>query len=492
MAKTLTIAGNDFKPKQVTGSAIITERVQNKSNTLNCRMKIKEGETTPQEGSEFVYKDGARFLFGGIISRTRPTETGIGHSFMYELEVTDYTYILNSKVAKRSYTNQTMKAIITDLMSAYVDAGYGFTITNVQTGPVIPSITFNHISIRKCFEKISKRTGYVWWVDYQKNLYFQTAQTDIAPETITDAAPDNHEWVQIVYDTTQVRNRVTVIGSRSSEETEDPVTETFTGDGATKTFVLKEKPSTMVSIKLNGVAQTFAVDNINDETGNYFMWSYAEQYIRVVTAETEPTGSDTIEVTYYHYAPVIAERESAASIAQLVTLEGGDGVHEYTLEESNISTKAEAQDRGDQEVEDFGFALVDGRAMCRSDQLQPGSYFQPGQILTVNLPSWGITTDTAFLVQELVITIDENDTETIYNYEVRFGGKQVTVERFLETLANPETSVADADLILTIEKANDSMAFTDLSTATETFFTPPFKVGPTGSPIAVVNKSEVS
>lgn len=495
MAKTLTIAGSNFLPRQLTGSAHITELAESKSNSLNCQLKIKEGQTLPQEGSEFVYKDGTRFLFGGIISRTRPTETGIGKSFLYDIEVTDYTYILNNKLAKRSYTNQTLKYIVEDLMGEYVDAAYGFTTTNVQTGPVIPSITFDHLSIRKCFEKLAKRTGYVWWVDYQKNLYYQDKQTDAAPEQLRDDNPDNHEWLQIVYDTTQVRNRVTVIGSKESEEVAMPITETFYGDGETKTFVLREKPSTMVSITLNGVSKVFAVDNINDQTGNYFMWSYEQQYIKVVDAEGAPTAiptPDVIEVTYYHYAPVIAERENATSIAALQALEGGDGVHEYTIKESTIASKAEAQLRAEQELTDFALPLVDGRFKTRSDMLGAGNIFKPGQILTVNVPSWGISTDTVFQIQEVNIDIEENDTETFYHYEIRFGGKQVSVARFLETLANPEEDVSDTDEIQTLEKANDSFVFDDYP-ATMVTYTPPFVVGPyTGKPVAKVNKSEVS
>src|SRR5215211_9197081 len=154
MAKTLTISGANFLPQYITNSARIRETVQNKSNVMTLDIVVHPGEDAPGEGSEIVFKDGSRFLFAGYISKISPEETGEGQLFKYAVEASDYSYIFNNKIARRSYTNHTLAYIVADLMDTYVDSSYGFDITNVATGPTIPSITFDHISIRKCFEKL--------------------------------------------------------------------------------------------------------------------------------------------------------------------------------------------------------------------------------------------------------------------------------------------------------------------------------------------------
>ena len=186
--------------------------MENKSNVLTLTIVKKSGQSTPTEGKEIVFKDGARFLFAGYISRVDPTETGEGALFTYQVEATDYTYILNNKYAQKSYENQTLHYIVTDLLATYVHAGYGLTSTNVLT-VAINTIGFNHISLRKCFEKLSNVTGYIWWIDYQKDSHFVEKTTDVAPESITDSS-ENFSEIAIALDTSQVRNSVTVRGGR--------------------------------------------------------------------------------------------------------------------------------------------------------------------------------------------------------------------------------------------------------------------------------------
>lgn len=489
MAKTLTFAGNNLLPQYVTNSVKITEHIQNKSNVMRMEVTVKSGQTTPQEGSEVVYKDGARFLFGGFVSRTQPTETGEGELFNYEVEVSDYSYIFNSKVARRAYTNKTLEFIVEDLLSAYVDSSYGFTTTNVQTGPTIDSISFDHVSIRKCFEKLAKLTGYVWWVDYQKNLYFQDVQTDAAPETITDSSA-NFESITIDYDTSQVRNSVIVIGSSDGEQSASSTTETFTGDGETRSWELEDKPSQVVTITVNGVNQQFSLD-LNERDTDDMVYSFTDQRIYMTDAATTPANGHAIVITYFPRVPIIAQKQDAASIAFFAALDGGDGVMEYTIKESSIQSKAEANERAVQELDEFADPLATGIFKTRSGLLTGGSIFQPGQYLTVNLPTYGINTDTAFLIQQVDIEMveDEENTTTEYFYTVRFGGRLVGVQEFLESLASEGEEVQDSNLILTIEQVVDPVEMDD-GTPTMTKYTGNFEYGPGGDPQAVWNQSE--
>jgi len=495
MAKTLTVAGDNFLPFYKTNTAKIREIVQNKSNVMTMQFAVKDIADKPLEGSELVFKDGARFLFGGYISQVKPFEVGAGQLYIFDTEVSDYSYIFNNKIARRAYSNQTLEYIVEDLLSEYVDASYGYTTTNVATGPTIESITFDHISIRKCFEKLQKLTGYVWFVDYEKNLYFQAPSADAAPETITEAT-DNFSEISIAYDTSQVRNSVIVIGRTEGEQDSNTTTENFAGDGETRSWEVATNPAQVVSISLNGSPQQFSLD-LNERDTDYFVYSFASSSFRVTDAQTTPVGGgtpDDIEIVYYGSIPIIAQEIDAASVAFFAALDGGDGVYEYTIKEPSITSKEEASARALQELEEFAMALVNGEFKTRTTLLgNPASIFTAGQYLTVNLPTHGINTDTAFLIQEVNISMveDKENATTEYFYDVRFGGKMVGVQEFLESLAAEEGDVTEADVIITIESLTDAFIADD-DAPTEDTVSPPFEYGPSGSPQGRYNMAEYS
>jgi hypothetical protein len=281
---TLTIGGVNFLPQYVTGSARITEALE-RAGVMTLSIVANPPQTIPQEGAEVIFKDGSRYLFGGYVSKVEPEEVGKGDLFLCRVEVSDYSYIFNNKIASRAYENQTLKAIVEDLLASYVDTSYGFDTTNVATGPTIDSITFDHISVHACLDKLKKLTGYVWHVDYDKHVYVQAPTATAAPEAITDSST-NHEWLMIAYDTSQVANAVTVIGNENGEESANPNTETFVGNGATRAWALDAKPSTVVSITINGVSKQFSLD-VNERSTDIFVYSFSGASFRLTASRRQ-------------------------------------------------------------------------------------------------------------------------------------------------------------------------------------------------------------
>jgi prophage tail gpP-like protein len=490
MAKTLTIAGVDFLPQYKTGSAVITEIVQNKANRMSMVINVLSGQAIPREGSEVVFKDGARFLFGGYISKVELSEIGIGQLFSCNVEVSDYSYIFNNKVARKSYENHTLKYIVEDLLDTYVDAAYGYDTTNVATGPTIDSINFDHVSIRKAFEKLQKLTGYVWFVDYEKNLFFQTVTATNAPEDITDAS-ENHESLKISYDTSQVRNAVIVIGNSEGEQSANTEVETFTGDGVARSWELQSKPSAVATIKVNTVSKQFSLD-VNERDTDDFVYSFTGQSFKVSSSGAIPGVGDDIEITYYPRVPIITREIDSESIAFFAALDGGDGVYEYTIKEASITTKEEATARALEELSQYGNPLVNGQFTTRTGLLQAGSIFSAGQAITVNSPVNGIDTDTVFLIQEVRIQMVEDGTDTEYIYNVRFGGRKVGVTEFLEGLASEEGEVTNSDIVVTLETTTDLVVL-DEAAPTKTIVATSgqhFKYGGSGSPTGKYGLSE--
>ena len=494
MAKTLTFAGSDYLPYYKTNSVVIKEKLR-KAGVMNLTIDTKGISNAPQEGAEVVYKEDTRFLFGGYITKVSPEEIGKGDLFIFDVEVSDYSIIFGSKIAKRAYANKTLNYIVTDLFGEYLDSGYGFDVTNVDTGPTIETIAFDHISITKCLEKIASITGYVWWVDYEKKLYFTKPELTVnpAPESFTDSS-NNYESLKIAYDSTQVRNDVTVIGSPTGVASSSLETQTFTGDGDTTTFILGEFPYLINSITLNGTPQDFSLVSEAKETDDF---NYSKDSKNLTKGESgvTPSFGDSLVVTYYPALPVIEEVTDPISITFFQALEGGDGKKEFTIKDTSIGSLEEANARGKQELTEYSMPLADGKVVTRSDMLSGGSIFKTGQLLTLNIPSQGLTTDTVFLIQEVGISVTEDGTNTIYKYTLTFGGKVIGVSEFLEYLAAQQstgTEASEADNILVIEHLTDSMDFSDSDTAmTGDIETPPYVYGPDGTgPVGRWNLSE--
>ena len=504
MAITLTIGGADFKPQYKTNSARIIDTLQHRGNTMTLQITKKGAESAPSEGSEIIFKDGARFLFGGFISRVEPIETGIGELFVYQVEATDYTYILINKNAQSTYASQTLAAIVSDLISTYVDSGYGLTTVGVETGPTIDSIAFNHITLRKAFEKLAKVTGYEWSIDYEKDIQFKATDSVAAPEEITDTS-SNHESLSIKTDLSQVRNSITVRGGQ--EETSTYYEQEIEADGTAREWILQQKPTDIQHIKETDVAQNFGEDPDDEETSNDYMYNKAEKYVRVVDADPTPSSGTILKVSYKYNVPVIVLLQNSASKAAMAALEGGDGLHDFTIVEQSIKSKAEARQRALKELGQYANPIITGHFQTRTGLLTAESFFEAGQEVTINSPSWGISTNTKYLIQEVITTLVEDGSTIEYNYLVRFGGRLLNATSFLESLAGQE------DPLLATEEVNKIQAITEevkiaetierdanLQTISESVTvaenvskvnqTPPFEYGPAGSPQAVWNRSE--
>ena len=270
---------------------------------------------------------------------------------------------------------------------------------------------------------------------------------------------------------------------------------------------MREKPTALEFIKEDAVTQTVGEDPDEDETGNDYMYNKAEKYVRVVDADPTPADGVEIEVSYKYDIPVIVLLQNASSIAAMVALEGGDGVHDFTIVEQSIKSKNEARQRALKELEQYANPLITGHFKTRTGLLLAASFFEAGQDLVVNSPSWGISIDTNYLIQEVITTLLEDGSNIEYNYLIRFGGRLLNATSFLESLAGQEDPLLATEEIDTIKAITEEMSVAELierdsllklvdetMTVAEVINdlnqTPPFEYGPAGSPQGKWNTSE--
>lgn len=464
MALTLTISGVNFLPQYLSGTAQVTNLIQNQGDTMQMTIIQKAGQPAPNAGGEIIFKDGSRFLFGGFITQLTPTEHGKGAMIEWQIEATDYTYILINKSAQSSYVSQTLAFIVNDLVSTNVDAGYSMSTAGVATGPTITTIGFNHITLRKCFENLAALTGYIWYVDYAKVVhFFSPTLAPSSPEIFNDTIK-NHQSVTVSADGTQVRNDITVLGG--TQESND-YTENILGDAVATSWVLSSIVVTMVSISLNGVSKAFGVGPADADTGNYFMWTPSGNSIRLAAGSSTPGTSDQIEVVYTRALPIIVEVKDPLSISALAAIEGGDGIHSYTITDTTIVSLDQARAEAQQELALYSVPLVTIEVVTRTSLLtNPTHFFAAGQAIQAQFPSWGINALTTYIIQQMVTTLTEGASGAIeYYYDITFGGRLLGVTNFLQALAEPETPVDISGEVSTVFAPSETI------TVVETFLT---------------------
>jgi hypothetical protein len=143
------------------------------------------GDTTyrPQLGNDVTIFNGATKIFGGVITEIKeipPAYKIDGFSIM----CIDYTRLLDGKLVTEVYENQTLSAIIADMVARYAPSG--FTTSNVSVSDNVQYINFNYQPISQCLKTLASMFNYDWYVDYDKDIHFFDKEENAAPYDLND------------------------------------------------------------------------------------------------------------------------------------------------------------------------------------------------------------------------------------------------------------------------------------------------------------------
>ncbi len=125
--------------------------------------------------------------FAGLVTQveTRPLE-GVG--LVHDVVCQEWGWLLDHYVYTGKFANQTDKAIIA---AAFTGAGLTEvdSTTYVQAGRSVEKFVMNNMTLREMIDALAKITGFIWYVDWTKNLYYQAATASVASIVLSDT-PD--------------------------------------------------------------------------------------------------------------------------------------------------------------------------------------------------------------------------------------------------------------------------------------------------------------
>lgn len=210
---TMTINGVARYARAVEGLRI-TDELDGTPNTATFRVS----GFTPVHGQEVRIGLGGlnrgQIIFAGHILRVTQIYVGGAANIQYDLFCISYEWLLN----RRSVTGKFTATSATDIVLWIMEETSGFTTTAVEDDlPSIDEITFTNVQVGDALDRVAKRIGASWIVDYTKVLHFGLTITpwSSAIHSITTADPHSMEGIAQTVDLSQVRTRIPVTGGGS-------------------------------------------------------------------------------------------------------------------------------------------------------------------------------------------------------------------------------------------------------------------------------------
>jgi hypothetical protein len=354
------------------------------------------GTYRPSVGEEVeIDEDGTTRFKGTIDNMTECKHINGNGALQYTIKSVDFNQLCDRYTVAQDYEDKTLAYIVQDIVDTVL-TGENITYTKVETGPTIAKAVFPYKTVTQCFNDLSDLTGMDWYIDYDKDLHFFARESNNAPADLTDSN-NNFMTVEVKTSREQYRNRQYL---RAGNDITDARTETFAGDGETKSFVLKypvAKVPSSVTVDTGGgaVAKTIGIKDV--ETSKDFYWNKGQKEIIQDDSGTVLEETHTLSITYQGQFPIIVRADKEDAITDRATVEGGNGVYEAIEEDKSIESQDTAKDKAEALLRRYGD--IPNKVVIVSDT----SGFKAGQLVTVTVSAHNL--NATYLIQQVQSTV---------------------------------------------------------------------------------------
>jgi len=398
----------------------------------------------------------AQRIFGGSIESMREevvVNQGVG--LIYDIDCVSYDALADRRIIARSYESptQTLSTIVNDIITQDF-SGEGIDTANVATGPVIAKTIFNYTHGNTVFDQLAELTGYSWWIDPYKKLYFVDRSTVSAPYTLSTASA-NFMSVVVEHLRQDYRNRQYIkagLGLTSAR------TENLVGDGTRKSFTLAYPVGKVpTSITVGGVSKTIGIREV--ESGKDWYWQAGSPVINQDAGAAAVGSGTAIAVTYQGQYPILVAAQDDLQVAGRASIEGGSGYYDEIQDEPDISDVDTASDRARALLRRY--ARINRKIQLRT--VTAG--LRAGQLATVDITQHGLTG--SWLVESVSIR-DFNGQRVEYSATLLDGEAVGGWQGFFGALSNQARKLEfrENEVILLLRQATEQVGITDSSSYT--------------------------
>ena len=446
------------------------EREEELSGRSECSMQLTNHDLTLRLriGQPIVCKINGVIKFAGTIDSIDEVVPDTTTTIIYEIQCVDYNQLADRKYVAFRYDDegQTLYDVVTQILNedsgdigeTLHDDGVVANGQSVQVGPVLSPVAFNYQSVAEAFYELADLVGFWWRIDYLKILNFVDRATYVAPFQLDELLWTGYTQPKIRRGREQYRNLQVL---RAGRDISEQRVESFKGDGETRNFELALPVATGgVTIKVNSVpvaAGDIGIRQKDEDKEWYFQID--DKSISQDSSETVLSDTDTLEVTYRGYFPIIMIGRADEQILERQQVEGGTGIYAHVESDENIDDDGLAEEKVDGLLRRYA-DITDSVSFSTLDE-----GFQTGQLLTVNLPEHELQGE--FLITSVGLGFkgfDDNQDE-VYEYRVEavsgeFLGGWASFFKRLAQRGRPLT-IRENDTILLIRARRDEVSITD-------------------------------
>ncbi len=305
--------------------------------------------------------------------------------------------------------------------------------SKLETGPTFEEVIINYRSLSFVFDTLAEKSGFIWFIDEGKQLFFIERTTyTAAPFSVesSDIVREDDEMASDLAESNPLYRNTQYLRAGKALTTEQ--TETFTTqDGTIEAFALgypvAQEPT---SIKEDAAGKTIGKKGI--DTGKDYYWSKGES---TIIAAVPPGAGVVVEVKYFGEYDLFVLAEDSDAIDTLKALEGGTGIVETVADDPGAITRDDALNAAVAKLSRYG---ITGRQFSFPVRVWG---LKPGQIVTVTYSEYGLAA--AELLIETLEVYDFAPNELRYLVKAIEGPTLGDWTKFFKSLSEQEANVLD-------------------------------------------------
>ena len=327
----------------------IDDSVEGRS-TASFNLVNVDGDAASWIGSRIEIKSDDVVIFGGIVEEATSREDSFGRVWQ-EVTAVDYAALLDRHRVAGAFEGMAAGQVVRDILTDSAVSNLhqeGLNADGVDDGPVVEKIVFSYVTATKALEELAQYAGFHWHTTPQKGLVFRPRSAATAPFGITDWSR-NYRNLSVKHDKLEYRNRQYI---RAGKDLTDVRTETFTGDGETRTWVLAYPVGEAPTVTVDGASRTVGIQGVDDSTD--FFWQKDERVITQNEDDPVLTSSDSMAVMYQGLFPILVVTENEGQVEERADAEGTSGIYENVVQDATLDQRTNAIAKAEALLARFG------------------------------------------------------------------------------------------------------------------------------------------
>ncbi len=281
--------------------------------------------------------------------------------------ITWFAFDFNAKTSFSSWS------ILLDELSV---SNWGFTLNNTQRGNIIfEDVRSNYKKPWEFINNLAKLENFFWYVDYEKDLHYFSAEKEIAPFEITPTS-NNYNNLTRTIDISKLKNRQTIRGGQAPDE--NRYIQERVCDGVEESWALDYPPKDVkVYVDTTGTGSSYIeksvwVENLVASTSVDYLFNFSEKVVRKSNDSIIPAWG-LIKIDYIPYKDIRVRYQDKTSIDRMRLITWGSGVYDgAVITDESIKTFEDARIRAKAEIEAYKNPIITINFETQRENLKAG------------------------------------------------------------------------------------------------------------------------